>query len=260
MFCIGIDSGSRALKLVLLDASAMKFVDSLLCPQGVDLAALAEEKIKELLNANSLERSKIAYTVATGYARNLISGVDAVITEITCHAAGVYSNYPSARTIIEIGGQDSKVIFLEKQGSVRDFVMNDKCAAGTGRFLEMASEKLGMELSGNNCFKARQASACPISSMCAVFAESEIIGYMAGGKNPEDIMAGVQDSIAARLSSMAGASVEDDVVFTGGVANVPGMKEAISGKIGKNIITAENPQFTGAYGAAVLAAKRYRRV
>jgi predicted CoA-substrate-specific enzyme activase len=162
---------------------------------------------------------------------------------------------PDAKTIIDIGGQDSKLIRLDGKGRVRDFVMNDRCAAGTGRFLEVVGRQLDMEIQdlGKHALNAKNPAL--ISSMCVVFAETEIIGLLASGESPEDIVAGVQLSIASRISSMAGQRIADPVVFTGGVALIPGMDRLLAETLDHAVTVSENAQMTGALGAALLASK-----
>ena len=193
--------------------------------------------------------------MATGYARNGVMIADTTITEITCHARGVHHLMPEARTVIEIGGQDSKLLRLDAGGQVRDFAMNDRCAAGTGRFLEMVAQRLGVGLERLGELAKAGAQPAAISSMCAVFAETEIIGLLAGGGKAEDIAAGVQAAVASRVLSMTGREVATPIAFTGGVAMIPGMREALSAAMGRPVAIAPQPQFTGALGAAILAAK-----
>ena len=177
---------------------------------------------------------------------------DKVVTEISCHARGVHHQAPEAMTVIDIGGQDSKVMRLEG-GTVRDFVMNDRCAAGTGRFLEVVAQRCGVAL-GDLGETARQAvKPASVSSMCVVFAETEIIGLVTSGEPPADIIALVQASIASRVASMAGRKVGDPIIFTGGVALIDGMAAALAAEIGHPVTPAANPQFTGVVGAAMLA-------
>jgi len=163
---------------------------------------------------------------------------------------------PEVRTIIDIGGQDSKLMRLNSDGSVTDFVMNDRCAAGTGHFLEVLATRLGVRLAclGEMAGKSRKPAI--ISSMCVVFAETEIIGLLASGATPEDIVAGVQGSIATRVAAMVGRNMTLPVVFTGGVAMVPGMDAALAAALGNPVIVAPRPQLTGALGAAILASRR----
>jgi predicted CoA-substrate-specific enzyme activase len=184
---------------------------------------------------------------------------DTTITEITCHGAGVHRLCPQARTVIEIGGQDSKLMRLDAGGMVRDFAMNDRCAAGTGRFLEMVAEKLSCPMGdlGRLAREGRQPAA--ISSMCAVFAETEIIGLLASGCRAADIVAGVQNAIASRIAAMAGGNVQPPVVFTGGVARIDGMAAALAGVLNVPVTVCPTPEFTGALGAALLAARQGKK-
>jgi len=256
MICAGIDAGSRAIKVVLIDAAGLDVIASGITDQGVRQDALATELFDRVLASRGLSRGDVARTVATGYARNIVSLADTVITEITCHACGVHHLVPEARTVIEIGGQDSKVLHLDTGGGVRDFAMNDRCAAGTGRFLELASARLGVELSQVEAMTARSRKPAAISSMCAVFAETEIIGLLATGARHEDILAGVQASIASRIAGMVGRRLTPPAVFTGGVARVPSMAGALEKALGLPVAVAPTPQMTGALGAAILAARQ----
>jgi len=258
MICAGIDGGSRAIKIVLLDTNTQQILASGACDQGVDHNALASKLFDDLLQRLHLPRQAVAHIVATGYTRNGIRLAHTTITEITCHAVGVRRLLPGAMTIIEVGGQDSKLLRLDTNGFVRDFAMNDRCAAGTGRFLEVLAARLNTSLSALGDLAARSAHPASISSTCVVFAESEIIGLLASGTPPEDIVAGVQLAIAQRVAAMAGRELADPLVFTGGVALVPGMREAMENVLGRAVRVAPDPQMTGALGAAVLAARQVR--
>ena len=209
--------------------------------------------LKNSCSDAGLERSQISGVVATGYGRNAIRFADTTITEITCHARGVHQLAPDARTIIEIGGQDSKVISLEDGGRVRDFAMNDRCAAGTGRFLEMVATRLDMNWEKLAELARQSKKPALISNMCVVFAETEIIGLLADGKPLPDVVAGVQNAIATRVSALAGRFVSPPVYFTGGVALQPGMARALEEVLACPVRVAPQPQFTGALGAAILA-------
>jgi predicted CoA-substrate-specific enzyme activase len=253
MIHAGIDAGSRAIKIVLLDIETGSIVATGIRDQGVAQEALAREVLENLLVENGIDRGDVARMVATGYGRNIVRFCDTTITEITCHARGVRHLLPEARTIIEIGGQDSKVVRLKENGTVQDFNMNDRCAAGTGRFLEVVATRLGVELPALGEMAGRSKRAAAISSMCVVFAETEIIGLLAGGIEPEDIAAGVQAAISSRVASMAGRSIEAPVVFTGGVALIPGMASALESVVGHPLEVPPDPQMTGALGAALLA-------
>ena len=256
MICAGIDAGSRTIKVVLLDAERQEVLASRVMDQGVDQEALAQKLLDGLLQEHGISRSRVRAIVATGYGRKLIHQADETITEITCQGWGVRHRRPDARTVIDIGGQDSKLLRLDARGAVHDFVMNDRCAAGTGRFLEVVATRLGVKLESLGDMAGRSEKPAMISSMCVVFAETEIVGLLASGMKSEDIVAGVQAAIAARVSAMAGRNVTAPVVFTGGVALVPGMDLALETVLGQPISIVPNPQTTAALGAAMLAARR----
>ena len=256
MFCAGVDAGSRTIKVVLIDDADMRIVNSGICDQGVRQARKAEEVFNKVLFESGVKRTDIGIIVATGYGRNALDWADTIVTEITCQAYGIKHHAPDVRTIIDIGGQDSKLIRLDSNGIVHDFDMNDRCAAGTGRFLEIVAERLEMKLKdlGESAKKADRPAA--MNSMCVVFAETEIVGLLASEESPENIVAGVQNSIAKRIGAMAGARITGPIVFTGGVALIPGMKNALSKVLNHSIRVAENPQMTGAFGAAIIAAEQ----
>ena len=256
MICGGIDAGSRAIKAVLFDTDRKEILSSGLADQGVEQERLATELFETLLRDAGLERSQISGVVATGYGRNAIRFAGTTVTEITCHARGVHQLAPDARTIIEIGGQDSKVIALEDGGRVRDFAMNDRCAAGTGRFLEMVASRLNMNWDQLTELGRQSKSPALISNTCVVFAETEIIGLLAEGKPLPDVVAGVQNAIATRVSGLAGRLAVPPVYFTGGVALQSGMVRALEDVLSCQVRVAPQPQFTGALGAAVLAGER----
>ena len=255
MICAGIDAGSRTIKVVLLEAETARVLAAGLVDQGTQQDALACQLFDRLLAESGLDRRDVGRTVATGYARNIVSAADTTITEITCHARGVRQLVPDALTVVDIGGQDSKLLRLRPDGGVRDFSMNDRCAAGTGCFLEVVAKRLDVDLAGLGEMASRSRSPAPISSMCVVFAETEIIGLLASGARPEDIVAGVQAAIAARVAAMAGRKITPPVIFTGGVAMIPGMSAALSVTLGSSVSVAPDPQMTGALGAALLAAE-----
>lgn len=256
MICVGIDAGSRTIKVVVADSSSLNVVASGVADQGVRQAELAAQLFDRVLAESGLSRADVSRVVATGYGRNAVDIADTTVTEITCHAHGVRHGRPEARTVIDIGGQDSKLLRLEADGRVRDFAMNDRCAAGTGRFLEVVAARLQVDLADLGSVALRASKPAAISSMCVVFAESEIIGLLAAGEKPENIVAGVQSAIASRITAMAGRNISDPVVFTGGVAMIPGMDRALAAALGHDVITARNPQMTGALGAAILACEQ----
>jgi len=255
MISAGIDAGSRAIKVVLFDHANSRIVGQGIADQGVEQQRLAEQLYERTLREAGLERAQVQAIIATGYGRNAVRFAGTTITEITCHARGVHHLKPDARTIIEIGGQDSKVIHLEDGGRVRDFAMNDRCAAGTGRFLEVVAARLGVDLPTLSGLSRQSRSPAIISSTCVVFAETEIIGLLAEGASAPDIAAGVQKSIATRLISLVGRPIAGPVYFTGGVALQAGMVRALEEALASPVQVAPQPQYTGALGAAILAAR-----
>ncbi len=255
MICAGIDAGSRSIKVVLFNTDAQAVCGAGVADQGVRQDNLAAELLDRVLAQAGLSRCDIRKTTATGYGRNALTTADSAVTEVTCHALGVLRLAPEARMVVDIGGQDSKIIWLDDKGRVRDFAMNDRCAAGTGRFLEVLAARLGVGLDALGEMARRSRTAAPISSTCVVFAETEIVGMLATGVPPEDIAAGVQTSIAARVAAMAGSRITPPVVLTGGVALVPGMDAALQAAMRSVIRVAPQPQLTGALGAALSAAR-----
>ncbi|MGD8499647.1 MAG: acyl-CoA dehydratase activase [Phycisphaerales bacterium] len=253
MICAGIDAGSRAIKTVLIDTESVQVIAKGLADQGVEQDRLSSELFERTLRDGGISKRDVAAIVATGYGRNAVSIADKTITEITCHAVGVRHLVEKAMTVIDIGGQDSKLLQLDTFGRVRDFAMNDRCAAGTGRFLEVVAERLGVELESLGRMAAKSHSPAAISSMCVVFAETEITGLLASGTAGEDIVAGVQTAIAARIIGMAGRNVRPPIIFTGGVAMISGMDAALQAALGQTVTVSPDPQMTGALGAAILA-------
>jgi len=249
----GIDAGSRTIKVVLIDDADMRVVGSGVSDQGARQAAKAETVFNKVLRESGLKKNDIGNIVATGYGRNALDWADTTYTEITCQACGIKHQAEDVRTIIDIGGQDSKLIRLDPNGVVHDFSMNDRCAAGTGRFLEIVAERLEMKLKDMGGIAKKADRPAVINSICAVFAEAEIVGLLASGVAPANIVAGVQHSVAKRIGAMAGSRIHKPIVFTGGVALIPGMRKALSKALGCSIAVAENPQMTGAHGAALIA-------
>jgi (R)-2-hydroxyacyl-CoA dehydratese activating ATPase len=260
MICAGVDAGSRANKVVLFDSEQDRILGCAIADQGIEQERLAGELLARACAEAGVERSSIGALVATGYGRSAVRFADTTITEITCHARGVYHLAPETRTIIEIGGQDSKCITLEAGGRVRDFGMNDRCAAGSGRFLEVVAARLGVDLAALGELSRLSQKAATISSMCVVFAETEIIGLLAEGVSVPDIAAGVQNAIASRVSALAGRAIASPVCFTGGVALQSGMVRALETALGNGVQVRVSamPQYTGALGAAILAGQRHQ--
>jgi len=256
MVCAGIDIGSVTSKAVIMDETG-KILDFTLLSTTYDRKQSGVNVLKQALEKAALSSTALKRTVATGYGRRSLSDCDKVLPEIICHAKGTRVLFPTTRTIIDIGGQDSKVIELDDEGNISKFEMNDKCAAGTGRFLEVLTERilnLSLEELGPLSLKCR--NPCVLSSICTVFAESEIISYLSENKNKEDIICGMNKAIAKRVVGMGIAGqikYEKPVVFSGGVAKNIGVVKAIEDEIGQQVIVPEEPQITAALGAAIFA-------
>lgn len=248
----GIDIGAATAKAVIL--STDKILSFSIMPTGSNVTKIAEVVIKRALAKAALSIGNVDYVISTGYGRRSVLFAHKAVTEIICHAEGVGSLMPEARTVIDIGGQDSKVIGLDDNGNVTNFVMNDKCAAGTGRFLEVMARVLEVDINEMGPISLRSKNPCQISSTCTVFAESEMVSLRAEGKGHGDLIAGIHKAIAHRVAIMGKPiGFKKDVVFTGGVAKNVGMKKAMEDEIGMEILIPEEPQIMGALGAAILA-------
>lgn len=258
MLCAGIDAGSRSIKAVILSRVSREVVAAGQADQGVQQEILARGLYYRLLEGIGASDIDVTSVVATGYGRNLIRFAHTTVTEITCHARGVCHHVPEARTILDIGGQDSKVIHLNGSGEVRDFAMNDRCAAGTGRFLEVAADRLGVRLEALGQLASQCQKPALISSTCVVFAETEIVGLLASGTEPASIVAGILQSIARRVGALAGQRIGEPVLFTGGVALIEGMVQSLEETLEHPIRISTEPQMTGALGAALIALNHAR--
>jgi predicted CoA-substrate-specific enzyme activase len=255
----GIDIGSTMTKVVVVDGKE-KMLASHIGPTGVEHRHLALKVMEETIVRARLSLEQIDFIVATGYGRINVPFADKQITEITCHARGIHSLFPSARIIIDIGGQDSKGIKLDPEGKVSNFVMNDKCAAGTGRFLEVIAETLGINLVDMGDIALKANGVVQISNMCTVFAEHEVTSRLAEGAGVAEIVAGLHEAIAGRVVNMTRhLGIEKDVVVTGGGAKNKGLVKAIEGKIGFPVLTPPEPFITGALGAALIGKYFYER-
>lgn len=253
MYTLGIDIGSSSSKAVILK-DGTELVSSAAIQVGTGTSGPG--RVMEAVFENTgLKLEDMDYTVATGYGRFSVTCADKQISEISCHAKGIYYLIPTARTIIDIGGQDAKAILLTEKGNIAQFYMNDKCAAGTGRFLDVMSRVLEIPLDkmGEAHFRAREWAF--VSSTCTVFAESEVISQLSRGIPREDIVAGVHKSVATKSCSLVRrcGEIKNDVVMCGGVAQNGGVVDAIEKELGQKITVAPNPQITGALGAALLA-------
>jgi predicted CoA-substrate-specific enzyme activase len=256
-FTLGLDLGSRAVKAVLFDPAAGRIPALVVREGSPDKAADADFLLREIISGEVCVRTDIRCVVATGYGRGQAAFADERTTEISCHAAGVAALHPEVRMVIDIGGQDSKAIVLAEGGRVRDFAMNDRCAAGSGRFLEVVARILGTDVDGLSDLAGRASAESEVSSMCVVFAESEVIGMLARGFPREDIAAGILRSIARRVAGLAERiGVRPPVAFTGGVALNEAMAGALGRELREKLIIPPDPRITGALGAALLAARK----
>ncbi|UCH83556.1 MAG: ATPase [Candidatus Latescibacterota bacterium] len=249
LYC-GVDIGASATKLVLVDAS--KNVRAMIVrPSGVDYKATAEESLADAL-LESGNSGKVARTVSTGYGRHNVKFADDSLTEIHCHGVGCYHYIPRSISIVDIGGQDNKVIRLDDKGHRLDFKMNRKCAAGTGAFIEEMALRLGVEIDEMDPLARRTDKMVRLSSFCTVFAKTEILAHLRKGVNVAEIVRGAFMSVIHRVVEMD--PLAGDVVLTGGVvAHNPIIADIFSQKIGRPVEVPPHPQFTGAMGAALIA-------
>ena len=248
---IGIDIGSTASKVVVRGDKELYFV----LPTGWSSKETAGQIKEKLLSEEIDVEGQNAKVVATGYGRVAVDFADHVITEITCHARGGRELFGGDCAIVDVGGQDTKVILVE-QGMVQDFLMNDKCSAGTGKFLEIMANRLGVTLA--ELFElAQNGEVLPISSLCTVFAESEIINYIGEGKKREDIAAGVVDSVAVKVAQLCQRKhLPGQVIVTGGLSDNLYFAERPSEKLGQKVQPTEFGRYAGALGAALLAQEK----
>jgi len=252
---IGIDVGSTTAKIILMDPNK-NIIDKAITNVSYSSKQAASHIYRLILEKNNLEETDIINIVSCGYGRESIDFAKKTVSEIICHAKGVYFLINDVSTVIDIGGQDSKVIVLDNKGNVINFVMNDKCAAGTGRFLDVMAKALGSDISefGNLAIKGQNPSK--ISSICTVFAESEVISLVAKGEDRNNIVAGLCESISKRIASMyIRASGKPKVVLTGGVAKNIGLIKFLENELKTKIHTHELSSFTGALGACLIAMK-----
>ena len=226
---------------------------------GAEHRKLANKAMEEVLKQAALSFEEITYIVATGYGRLNVPFADRQITELSCHTRGLVSLFPSVRTAIDIGGQDSKGMRIVN-GKLVDFVMNDRCAAGTGRFLEITAETLGLKAAELGDISAKAANKTSISSVCTIFAQQEIVSLISEGAHLQDIVAGLHSAIASRVVRMASRlKIEPDVVFTGGVARNTGVVKAIEETLGCKVYVPDDPLISGALGAAILAQETVKK-
>ena len=254
---LGIDVGSVTTDAVLLN-DEKKIIAFSIVKSGFDHRAAIDKVINDICIKAQIVREQIKSVVSTGYGRRNVTEANKVVTEISCHAMGIHFLAPNIRTVIDIGGQDSKVIRISEDGYAETFYMNDKCAAGTGRFLEVMAHAMEIDINDLGAIALTAKKAETISSICTVFAESEVISKIAEGKPKENIIAGIHQAIGERLMGMVAAiGVKMPVALTGGVAKNQGIKKALTKYLGEDIYKPEEPQIVGALGAAVFALDHY---
>lgn len=252
----GIDIGSTMTKAVIVSD---KIVSSFISPSGPEHQRLAVNVMKELLSKAGLEQRDISYVVATGYGRVNVPFADKQITEISCHAKAVSNLMPGVRTVVDIGGQDCKAIKLTN-GKVINFVMNDKCAAGTGRFIEVIADSLGIKLEEIGEISLTAQNEVAIANTCTVFAEREVVAKLAQGVPVADLVAGIHAAIATRIYGMAArVNIEREVAISGGGAKNIGLVRALEKKLGFTVRISEEPLIMGALGAAFLAKEQAQK-
>ena len=248
----GIDIGSITTETVILQDS--RILTFIIIPTGANSRKAGERSLAAALEQARLGQDELAAIVTTGYGRASFPRANKMITEITCHARGAFFVHPETRTVIDMGGQDSKVIRLDRQGGAIDFQMNDKCAAGTGRFLEVMAHALEVKVDDLGRLSLSAPRTTKISSMCTVFAESEVVSLVASNQPREVIIRGLHDSIADRILGMVNrVGVEEEVTFSGGVAKNQGVVQALEERLRVKLFIPPEPEIIGALGAALLA-------
>lgn len=252
LYTLGIDIGSTASKCVILK-NGTDIVAKSLISVGAGTSG-PQRAIEDVLSSAGMKREEMDFVLATGYGRNSLPDVaDKQMSELSCHARGASFLFPAARTVIDIGGQDVKVLHVEN-GNLVNFQMNDKCAAGTGRFLDVMARVLEVKVQDLGPLSAQSTKRVAISSTCTVFAESEVISQLAQNTDKRDIISGIHHSVAARVVGLAHrVGVQDDVVMTGGVAQNIGVVTALQEELGHPIHVSPLTQYTGALGAALFA-------
>jgi predicted CoA-substrate-specific enzyme activase len=258
---LGIDVGSLSCDGVLVDARGEMLAASVV-PTGARNLEAIERVRGEVMQTAGLDDAVIRATVSTGYGRNRVEQRLAAVTEITCHAHGIQALFPETDILIDIGGQDSKAIRLDRRGGVQDFAMNDKCAAGTGRFLEAMARALQVDITELGDLDRGARENLTLSSMCTVFAESEVVSLIASGTQTREIVAGLNRAIASRTASLVkrvGGGLEGfNLAMSGGVARNAGVVRAIAEVLGQSLTVPANPDTVGAFGAALIARQRFQ--
>lgn len=255
MITMGVDVGSTSSKAVILQ-DGKEILAKAVVPMGTGTSG-PEQATEQALAQAGTTRDKIDCLVVTGYGRLTFPGADHQVSEVTCHGRGIGFLLPETRTVIDIGGQDAKALQINGKGKLMNFVMNDKCAAGTGRFLDVMAKVLGIPVEGLSGLSAQAEQPVSISNVCTVFAESEVISHLAAGAKLSDIAAGIHISVARRVAALAlRIGIEGQVAMSGGVALNQGVVRAMEAELKCPILVHEDAQLAGALGAALLAAER----
>ncbi|RME81222.1 MAG: 2-hydroxyglutaryl-CoA dehydratase [Planctomycetota bacterium] len=252
-YAAGVDVGSTQTKAIIINEEG-KIVARALIDTGANVTVAAQNAYDKALNEAGIEEREVEYVIGTGYGRYKVTFGNKQVTEISCHGRGAVHMFPNTRTVLDMGGQDSKAIRVNPRGEILDFCMNDKCAAGTGRFLGAAAAALQIPLSELGPISLKSEKPVRISTTCTVFAESEILSWLGKGKKVEDILWGVHQSIASRsIGLLRRVGIQPEITFTGGVAKNIGMIKALEEKLGCKINVSDDSHFMGALGAALFA-------
>lgn len=258
VFTMGIDVGSTASKCIIMK-DGQEIISKALISSGAGTSG-PDRAIRDVLESSGFQREDMGYILATGYGRHSIDWVDAEMSELSCHAQGAFHLFPEVHTVIDIGGQDAKVLRVGKGGMMESFVMNDKCAAGTGRFLEVMARILEVDIGQLAELSEKSTQKVDISSTCTVFAESEVISQLSQNTDICDIINGIHRSVAGRVSGLARrVGVTPMVVMTGGVAQNSGVRHALEDELQVDIHTSELAQYAGALGAALFAFRKAKK-
>lgn len=252
MITAGVDIGSSTSKAVLLrDDDILSYT---ILFTGSESVLSANQVLNEVLLQSNLALEDIQYIIATGYGRVIVPFAQEALTELTCHARGAHWLFPGVRTILDMGGQDCKAIRCDSAGRLQNFIMNDKCAAGTGRFLELMARVLGLSLDDLGELSLGAASAIKINSTCAVFAKSEVTSLIREGKEKKEVIAGLHSAIAGRVYTLLrGVGIEPELAVSGGIGKNKGVVQEIEKRLGMKVLLPPEPQIVGALGAALLA-------
>lgn len=252
-YAAGVDVGSTQTKAVIIDEDR-KIVGRSLLDTGANVIKAAESSYVAALQQGNIDEEEVEYVIGTGYGRYRVTFGNSQVTEISCHGRGAVHLFPETRTVVDMGGQDTKAIAVNEKGEITDFCMNDKCAAGTGRFLGAAAAALDIPLDDLGPVSLQSTKPIKISTTCTVFAESEVLAWIGKGKKIEDILWGVHKSIASRSAGlMRRVGINDEVTFTGGVTRNKGMVQALEERIGKPLNISDDCHYMGALGAALFA-------